>query len=552
MAQKIGPDSETRHGRGVGRAVSGTTHQACLAPAALVSGARTVPGNAFLDRPQAGGQAAKRDARGILPATPPAAAALSNSSFCLILATIASVFSLLLLGSFPNEDSLFASSLVLCLAGLLVTGVFAGAGWRPHVLALSFCGMYVAAYPTSGVLLRWFPETAHPMLDTSPETLAWSLLVGTAGWLSFVWGCCTDRRQVRPPADSVASSGAVRYHLTLPLWIGVIGICFRLLVQLYSFYESAGNFLNHGVLPSILANVGTICTCALWDSRLRAGRVSCLALLSAYSMAGLFSGQRADVFLPWFYLGGMMLLSAGRSPRQLRNGILFSAVLLALIVISYPVLTRFKQAMTKERVGVAGMTRAVEATAALGTVLDPYCDEAGADDGLGEAVLRISTRYSHLQYGGNLVVRGQETFGWLYGASLAHSVIVFIPRFIWPTKPTIGLGEQAYQLMGYQGAGSATVPIAVDWYLNFGLPGVVLGMFTIGRLYSVLGRHLYGRGPLMRAFSAFLVYPLMVAGQGMSGLVSVIVLHGLPVYVIHVLSQSAGESKRAGWRGQGR
>lgn len=472
------------------------------------------------------------------------AAPVPRSTFYLVLATTGSIVSLLLLGCLPNEDSLFASSVILFVAGLLVVGAIASLGWRRHVFALSFCSVYLVAYPTSGVLLRLFPETAHPMLDTSAETLAASLLVGATGWLAFIWGYCTARQLGRARSNSPRKSQSNGWRLALPLWIGIIGICFRLLVQLYSFYDSTDNFLRQGVLPSILANVGTICSCALWSSTHRSNRLICVALLTAYSLAGLFSGQRADIFLPWFYLGGMMLLSGGSSPRQVRNGMVFSGVLLVLIVVSYPMLTRFKLLMTKERVGVAGMTRAVEATAALDTVLDPYCAEAGVDDGFGQAALRISTRYSHLQYGGNLVVRGQQALGWLYGASLADAVILFIPRFVWPTKPTIGLGEEAYRLMGYQGAGSATVPVSVEWYLNFGLSGVALGMFLVGRMYAALGRWLSGSNPLTRAFSAFLIYPLMIAGQGVSGLVSVVVLHGLPIYLIQMFSRGAGKPSR--------
>ncbi len=463
-------------------------------------------------------------------------AAVSDAFFCLVLATLLSSCSLLLLGCFPRQDVLFAASFALTISAVLVLFSLARQGWQTHLLALSFCGVYAFAYPGSGLLLWLFPETAHPMLATDPETLSHSLLVGGLGWLAFVWGYCSHAFRARDSARPGQIGKPATTFLGPLLWVGCSGIAFRLMVQLYSFYEGSDNFLNRGVLPSILANAGMICTCTLWQAGLRRYRVACLVLLAAYSVLGLLSGQRADMFVPALLLTCVMLLGPGGPSRSIRSAVVVAAGLALAIVVSYPLLTRFKLMMGSERTKTAGLERIDEVKVALGQAFDPYCDDSErADETWGDAMLRISTRFSHLQYGGTVVVRGREQVGWLYGASLLDSLIVFVPRVLWPSKPTIGLGEQAYQWMGYQGAGSATVPVAADWYLNFGLPGVAIGMFLTGCGYDLISRRLSRSGPLARTLLAFLIYPLMIAGQGISGLISVVAIHGVVVYLLQRL-----------------
>jgi oligosaccharide repeat unit polymerase len=73
-----------------------------------------------------------------------------------------------------------------------------------------------------------------------------------------------------------------------------------------------------------------------------------------------------------------------------------------------------------------------------------------------------------------------EKFPYMYGSTLVRWVAMPIPRTLWPEKPTLGIGpELGPVVFGTSGAG---VPpgIIAEMYLNFGLLGVLAGMFAFG------------------------------------------------------------------------
>ena len=121
--------------------------------------------------------------------------------------------------------------------------------------------------------------------------------------------------------------------------------------------------------------------------------------------------------------------------------------------------------------------------ARVSSVLEQLGDDDQANSHSGsiyESLHRVATRYSHLQYGGNIVTTGLRYRGWLNGESLYQCVVTFIPRSVWPNKPVIGLGQEAYNWMGYTGKGMATVPLSTDWYLNYGFLECNFGDVFVG------------------------------------------------------------------------
>jgi hypothetical protein len=71
-----------------------------------------------------------------------------------------------------------------------------------------------------------------------------------------------------------------------------------------------------------------------------------------------------------------------------------------------------------------------------------------------------------------------------HGATLWPAFVWFVPRWIWPDKPTMSIGGwYAVTVLGWiPGGGEAAVTLPGDLYLNFGIFGVLLGMFAYGIL----------------------------------------------------------------------
>lgn len=75
----------------------------------------------------------------------------------------------------------------------------------------------------------------------------------------------------------------------------------------------------------------------------------------------------------------------------------------------------------------------------------------------------------------------------LLGESFAMFLVAPIPRLIWPEKPSVRLGPYVGQALLDFNNNSGAPPSAIgEFYINFGLPGVVVGMFLVGILLKVV------------------------------------------------------------------
>lgn len=76
-----------------------------------------------------------------------------------------------------------------------------------------------------------------------------------------------------------------------------------------------------------------------------------------------------------------------------------------------------------------------------------------------------------------------------YGSTLADAVIMLVPRVLWPEKP-IRVGGSAYvtQFTGISFGGGTSVGMGqiMEFYVNFGMIGIFLGMFLLGVIITAL------------------------------------------------------------------
>ena len=166
-------------------------------------------------------------------------------------------------------------------------------------------------------------------------------------------------------------------------------------------------------------------------------------------------------------------------------------------------------------------------------------------------------RASNEAFGAHLSLYGALYFHspLTYGSSLTSLLASVVPRIVWPDRPgdiyshyaaTVGIAEG----VGEQGF---SLHHATGWYLNFGLPGLLLGAVMWGwvwsqcfNAYTVAGEKRY-RGPRWQYIFAILapwgfvayIPPLIRAGlEGYKGLV----IEGLLVPTIVITIASYGSS----------
>jgi hypothetical protein len=78
----------------------------------------------------------------------------------------------------------------------------------------------------------------------------------------------------------------------------------------------------------------------------------------------------------------------------------------------------------------------------------------------------------------------------LNGESLYLALLAWVPRFLWPGKPAMGGSDFLATHSGMQFASSAsfgTGPV-IEFFVNFGWPGILLGFIVLGALVTWLDR----------------------------------------------------------------
>jgi hypothetical protein len=130
---------------------------------------------------------------------------------------------------------------------------------------------------------------------------------------------------------------------------------------------------------------------------------------------------------------------------------------------------------------------------------------------------------------------------------------IFIPRFLWPDKPVLSIGHEfgvTFNLISVTDQETNIAPTMIgEFYWNFGIPGVVIGMLLMGAgcrwFYERYGRS-EGFDPVRRsAYMALL--PAVLHSEGAVAIVVAGVVKGILVIAVTVfLLRGAGAFGRTG------
>ncbi|MGD0362289.1 MAG: O-antigen polysaccharide polymerase Wzy [Bryobacteraceae bacterium] len=109
------------------------------------------------------------------------------------------------------------------------------------------------------------------------------------------------------------------------------------------------------------------------------------------------------------------------------------------------------------------------------------------DPGNFEHLQRIDDRLNQNFLVGAAVYQLGQTQNFARGDTLWDALLALIPRAIWPDKPiTAGSGNLASRYTGIDFASGTSVGVGqvMEFYLNFGTPGVVIGFMIMGVLVT--------------------------------------------------------------------
>jgi hypothetical protein len=102
----------------------------------------------------------------------------------------------------------------------------------------------------------------------------------------------------------------------------------------------------------------------------------------------------------------------------------------------------------------------------------------------------IINRVDAIQLFAYVLERTPETAPFLNGETYSDAPWKFVPRFIYPNKPDPSWGQffgHRYGLLDPQDYDtSVNLSLMIEMYINFGIPGLLVGMFLLGQLYRFL------------------------------------------------------------------
>jgi len=136
------------------------------------------------------------------------------------------------------------------------------------------------------------------------------------------------------------------------------------------------------------------------------------------------------------------------------------------------------------------------------------------------------------------------------GRTLALIPLAYVPRVLWPGKPTITIGQwitDTYTVLGSKLKSRIGPSWIGEFYLNFGIPGVVVGMFVLGMLLRLAHELLLRRTPTIPLLiaSVIVLYEVALAVQGgVVGAVNGPVIALIPLAMVHVVMRLFGGTVR--------
>jgi hypothetical protein len=444
----------------------------------------------------------------------------------------------------PFETRVEAAFLwILCLIPSWVH-LGARAERRRPIPFIPMIGILYGLYYSLGAALGAYNQHYRIVLSPSRDYDD-AVFVALYGWMALALGYLATRMLVssRPKAATinVADSVQRRYGATLML-SGLFLESFRLVATvpveiagILKFITTLGWF-GSGILVTLLV-----------QRRLNlAYRILTYAGVGAFLLMSIGSGSVANAA---FY-GAVIFVSGWVGMGRVKvSWIVAAAAGIALIISLRGVTEQYRKVVWFAGQGGGVVSR----TKLFFKLLHARVETDGMDGAISKGFETSSGRSANLDLLADVIIRTPSEIPYWGGQTYLSLVGSFVPRVLWPDKPTKELGQAFGHRYGYVGVndlGTAlNLPILVEFYANFGIVGVILGMCLVGCIYFVLERMVNepGQDTLHSLVGVVILIPLANIESDFSLGFGGLILNGAALwFVLRTIRRSDMASNRVG------
>jgi hypothetical protein len=419
---------------------------------------------------------------------------------------------------------------LVCALCLVPAWIYLGSSARrPPIPFIPIIGVLYAIYFALPAALGAYNQH-YKIVLTPTRDYDDAVFCSLVGWTALLVGLFMGRTLLpikRGAAQIAVSDSRLRNYAAPLMLVGLFVEGLRRVVNipvevagLLVFVTSLGWF-GSGIL--VMLNVRGRLT-APW-------RVLTYLGTSTFFLLGIGSGSVAAAA---FY-GTIIVVAAwigrGRLGILWIGGIAFGAV---LIISLRGVTDQYRKMAWYQNEGAD----AVEGPKMFFGLLRQRLESDGVQGTIEKGFATSAGRSANLDLLADVIRRTPEQVPYWGGETYLSLVGAFVPRFLWPEKPTKELGQGFGHRYGYIGANdmktAINLPILVEFYVNFGLVGVALGMFIVGIIYRLVEHAVNrpGQGDLYSIAGIVLMIPLTNIESDFSLGFGGLILNGFALWLV--------------------
>ena len=393
-------------------------------------------------------------------------------------------------------------------------------------------GLYFALPAALGAYNQHYRIVLSPTRDYDD-----AIFVGVYGWLSLSFGYVAGRlltSRERPSREVEVPDPVRRWYGALLLVTGVLFESIRLVTNvpieiagILKFVSTLGWF-GSGLLITLLV-----------QGRLNAAyRLLTYAGVGAYLLMAIGSGSVANAAFYGAVVFSFAWIGLGRVKPY---WIIASALGFVTIIALRGVSDQYRKVVWYAGEGGSVVSR----TRFFLKLLQTRVQNDGVDGAVSQGFQTSAGRSANLDLLADVIIRTPNEVPYWGGQTYLSLVGAFVPRVLWPDKPTKELGQafgHRYGYIGVEDSGTAlNLPFLVEFYANFGIAGVILGMFLVGFIYYILQRTVNspGQDTLHSLVGVVILIPLINIESDFSLGFGGLILNGASLWlVLHTIRRS--------------